>query len=434
MSAGGSGDNQSIIDSTISYLLEKYSVTGTRIGWLMISSIFVDAWDLYAITLFGTAIEKALGASPALFGLAAAATQGGAIVGTVSGGWLTDKIGRRKSFLLTMVILTVFAALQAFSTNIYELIGLRFVLGYPIGMDIAVGYAYIMEYMRKGDREVMGNRWQMAFAAGDLAGAIVGLILLELLVPPSVAWRLVLGLGAVWALIILFLRIGIPESVMWMVKQGKFREAKRLAEKTMNDPLPMLPDTDVQIPKPKLREFIRVLRRDPTTWRIAVFGWLTNWCQSYEAAPFGLLLAYFLSYYGISTLKGSIEWTAVFYAFGLLSGVVWPQLLPRLGHRNFQIITYGLMVIALVIGLYSVLSQNYTVLLAEIPFWGFAQFGPAQSGMTISSMIAPPEYRGTASGFAYQFVKWPYFIGYILTPPRPGRARVPFQRAHRSHH
>jgi len=63
MSAGGSGDNQSIIDSTISYLLEKYSVTGTRIGWLMISSIFVDAWDLYAITLFGTAIEKALGAS-----------------------------------------------------------------------------------------------------------------------------------------------------------------------------------------------------------------------------------------------------------------------------------------------------------------------------------------------------------------------------------
>jgi MFS family permease len=138
MSAGGSGDNQSIIDSTISYLLEKYSVTGTRIGWLMISSIFVDAWDLYAITLFGTAIEKALGASPALFGLAAAATQGGAIVGTVSGGWLTDKIGRRKSFLLTMVILTVFAALQAFSTNIYELIGLRFGIpdrhGYSSGL------------------------------------------------------------------------------------------------------------------------------------------------------------------------------------------------------------------------------------------------------------------------------------------------------------
>jgi len=416
MSEGESRDYQSIIGSTISYLLEKYNITGTRIGWLMIASIFVDAWDLYSITLFGTAIEKALSAPPVLFGLAAAATQGGAIVGTVTGGWLTDKIGRRKAFLLTMIILTVFAVSQAFVTNIGELIGLRFVLGYPIGMDIAVGYTYIMEYMKKGNREVMGNRWQIAFAAGDLAGALGALILIYLLVPPSIDWRIVLGLGAVWALVILFLRLGIPESVMWLVGQGKFREAKRLAEKTLNDPLSMLPDIDPQIPKVKLRNFIRILRRDSATWRTAVFGWLTNWCQSYEAAPFGLLLAYFLSYYKITSLIGSIEWTALFYTFGLLSGVIWPQLLPRLGHRNFQIIGYTMTTIAISIGLYAVLARNYTVLLYDVPYMGFAMFTPSQSGMTISSMVATPEYRGTATGFAYQFVKWPYFIGYIITP------------------
>jgi len=416
MSAGGSGDYQSLIRSAMGYLIEKYHVTGTTVGWLMIASIFVDAWDFYAITLFGTTIAKALSAPPVLVGLALAATQGGAIVGTVTGGWLTDKIGRRASFLLTMIILTVFAAAQAFATDIYQLIALRFVLGYPLGMDIAVGYTYIMEYMARGYREVMGNRWQIAFATGDLTSALAALILLELLVPSTIAWRIVLGLGAVWAIIILILRSRIPESVMWLVKQGKFREAKRLAQKYLNDPLPMLPDMDVQIPKPKLRQFIRVLRRDRITWRTALFGWLTNWSQAAEAAPFGLLLAYFLEYFKITTVTGAIGWTALFYSFGLLAGIIWPQLLPRLGHRNFQIIGYGMTTVALSLGLYSVLTHDYTVLLADVPFMGFALFTPSQTGMTISSMVAPPEYRGTASGFAYQFVKWPYFVGYTITP------------------
>jgi MFS family permease len=270
--------------------------------------------------------------------------------------------------------------------------------------------------MARGFREVMGNRWQIAFAAGDLTSALVALILLELLVPPTIAWRIVLGLGAVWAIIILILRSRVPESVMWLVKQGKFREAKRLAQKYLNDPLSMLPDMDIQIPKPKLRQFIRVLRRDRITWRTALFGWLSNWCQAAEAAPFGLLLAYFLEYFKITTTIGAIGWTALFYFFGLLSAIIWPQLLPRLGQRNFQIIGYGMATVALLLGLYSVLTHDYTVLLADVPFMGFAIFTPSQTGMTISSMVAPPEYRGTASGFAYQFVKWPYFVGYTIVP------------------
>jgi len=412
-----STDYNDLMNKAISYLIEKHSVTGYRIGMLMIASIFVDAWDLYAITLFGTTIEQVLHTTPVLFGLAAAATQGGAIVGTISGGWLTDKIGRRPSFILTMVILTLFAVLQAFSQNIWQLIFFRFILGYPIGMDIAVGYTYIMEYVKKGTREVMGNFWQAAFASGDLAGAAVAYYLVISHIPYSMAWRWILGLGGLWAIIILILRLGIPESVMWEIKQGHFKRAKELSLKTYNDPLTMLPEVDVKLPKPKLREWFAFARKDPIRWRGVVFGWLTNWSQSAEAAPFGLILAYFLAYFKITTVLGSIMWTMVFYAMGLVSSIVWPLLLPKIGHKKFQIITYGLMVIVLSIALYAVLTKTWIILLYLLPLWGFAQFGPAQSGMTISSMVAPPEFKGTASGFAYQFVKWPYFIFYIIVPP-----------------
>jgi len=399
----------------ISYLLEKYHGLAAWIGWIMIASIFVDAWDWYAITLFGVPIEHALHTTPFWFGFAAAATQGGAIIGALTGGPVADKIGRRASFLMTVLIMTVIAAAQAFATNIYQLVTLRWILGYPLGMDIAIGYSYIMEYMPIGWREVQGNRWQIAFGAGDILSALISLALILWLVPPELAWRIVLGLGGLWAFIIFLFRTKVPESVIWLVAQGKFKDAKELAKRIMNDELAMLPPVNVQF-KPKLRAFIADLRKDRIKWRTATFGWLSNWCQAAEAAPFGLLIGYFLSYFHITTFVGAAMWTSVFYAFGLFAGIIWPHFLPKLGHRKFQIIGFSLALLANAIGLYAVVAKNYAILLGELPFLGFALFTPSQSGMTLSSMTPSPEYKGTASGFAYQFVKWPYFVGYTIIP------------------
>ena len=399
----------------ISYLLEKYHGLAAWIGWIMIASIFVDAWDWYAITLFGVPIERVLHTTPFWFGFAAAATQGGAVIGAVTGGPVTDKIGRRAAFTLTVLIMTIIAVAQAFVTNIYQLVALRWILGYPLGMDIAVGYTYIMEYMPIGWREIQGNRWQIAFGAGDMLSALVSLALILWLVPPEFAWRIVLALGGLWAFIIFLFRLKVPESVIWLVAQGKFKDAKEMAKRLLNDELPMLPPINVEF-KPKLRAFIADLRRDRIKWRTATFGWLSNWCQAAEAAPFGLLIGYFLSYFHITTFLWATIWTVIFYALGLFAGIIWPQFLPKLGHRKFQIIGYSLTTIALAIGLYSVVTKDYAILLGDLPFMGFALFTPSQSGMTLSSMTPSPEYKGTASGFAYQFVKWPYFISWLVIP------------------
>src|SRR6476646_7701415 len=149
---------QQAIDGAVRHLVTNYSPKGNKVGWLMMASILVEAWDLYSIAFVLIFIKEQYNPDPLMLGLAAAGTQGGALIGALLGGWLSDKIGRRVMFLATMIMFIVVALLQAFVTSVGWLVVVRFVLGIPLGSDISTGYTYIMESMPKGTREVMGNR------------------------------------------------------------------------------------------------------------------------------------------------------------------------------------------------------------------------------------------------------------------------------------
>ena len=138
------------MDDAVQHLVAKYSPKGSRIGWLMMASILVEAWDLYSIAFVLIFINQQFHPGPLLLGLAAAATQGGAVVGALLGGWLADKIGRRVMFLSTMIMFIVFALAQAFVPNVVWLVIVRLILGMPLGSDISNGYTYIMEFDAEG--------------------------------------------------------------------------------------------------------------------------------------------------------------------------------------------------------------------------------------------------------------------------------------------
>src|SRR3954451_22022084 len=237
--------HQAAIDGAVRHLVQNYSPKGNRVGWLMMASILVEAWDLYSIAFVLIFIKEQFNPDPLMLGLAAAGTQGGALIGALLGGWLSDKIGRRVMFLVTMVMFIVLALAQAFVPNVTWLIVVRFLLGVPLGSDISTGYTYIMESMAKGEREVMGNRWQFMFAVGEVL--TIGVIVLFLLIDINheTLWRVTLGLGALPALVILIMRHDVPETAVWLVQQGRFREAKEVARQMYNDDLKMLPDQDV---------------------------------------------------------------------------------------------------------------------------------------------------------------------------------------------
>ena len=222
--------HQAVMDRAVSYLVTNYNPKGRLIGWLMIASILVEAWDLYSIAFVLIFIREIFHPSPAMLGLAAAGTQGGAVIGALLGGWLSDKIGRRRVFLSTMGMFVIFAIAQAFAPNMVWLVVIRFILGIPLGSDISNGYTYIMESMPRGEREVMGNRWQFMFAVGEVLTLAVIAVFIIADLPHDIIWRVTLGLGAVPAAVIFILRHDLPETAVWLIRHGRFQEAKAVTK------------------------------------------------------------------------------------------------------------------------------------------------------------------------------------------------------------
>ena len=407
---------QPAMDRAVRHLVTNYNPKGNRVGWLMMSSILVEAWDLYSIAFVLVFIRDQYHPDPLLLGLAAAATQGGALVGALLGGWLSDRIGRRIMFLSTMIMFIIFAVLQAFVTSVGWLVVVRLILGIPLGSDISNGYTYIMESMPKGAREVMGNRWQFMFAVGEVATLAVIAVFLVADMPHELVWRVTLGLGAVPAAVILLLRHDLPETAVWLVRRGRFREAKAVSRSMYADDLTMLPDEDVTVPRPHASEFLRDLRRDPIRWRATIYGWVACFCQGSEFSTFGFYLPVLFVTLGVTSVLGTDLVTMGLYCLAAVSGWVGPLLTPKIGHRGIGIAGFGIVLVALLAAAAAIYTGNTLVLpfAAALMLWG--HYWDASNCMTIPTMVARPQYRGTASGFAYMFVKLPSFLAIFLFP------------------
>jgi MFS family permease len=407
---------KSAMDAAVRYLVVNYSPKGARVGWLMMASILVEAWDLYGIAFVLIFIREQYHPNPLLLGLAGAGTQGGAVIGALFGGWLADKIGRRFMFLATMVLFIVLALAQAFVSSIVALVVIRFFLGIPLGSDISTGYTYIMEAMAKGEREVMGNRWQFMFAVGQVMTLAVICVFLVFDLNHELVWRVTLGLGALPALIIFILRHDLPETAIWLVRQGRLREAKQVAIEMYNDPLDMLPNEDVEVAKLRATDFLVDTRKDPIRWRATLYGWIACFAQGSEFSTFAFYLPVLFVMVGVSSILGTTMVTMTLYVVAAISGWVGPLLTPRIGHRGISIAGFSIVFVSLLVAAAALYTGNKAVLpfAAATMLWG--HYWDASNCMTIPSLVAKPEYRGTASGFAYVFVKLPSFFAIFLFP------------------
>jgi MFS family permease len=404
------------MDEAVRYLITAYNPKGNRVGWLMMSSILVEAWDLYSIAFVLVFIRDQYHPDPLLLGLAAAGTQGGALIGALLGGWLSDRIGRRVMFLATMIMFIIFALVQAFVTSVGWLVVVRLILGIPLGSDISNGYTYIMDSMPKGKREVMGNRWQFMFAIGEVLTLAVIAVFLIIDMPHELVWRVTLGLGAVPAFIILVMRHDLPETAVWLIRHGRFREAKKVSMQMYGDPLAMLPDEDFVIPKPNPWIFLADMRKDPIRWRATIYGWIACFAQGSEFSTFAFYLPVLFVTVGVSSILGTDLVTMALYVIAAISGWVGPMITPRIGQRGISIAGFAIVLVSLLAAAWALYTGHKEVLpfAAAAMLWG--HYWDASNCMTIPTLVAKPEYRGTASGFAYMFVKLPSFLAIFLFP------------------
>ncbi len=409
-------------DEATRHLLNKPgTVSSTQGGWMMIATILIEAWDLYAIAFVLIFIKADFNPTAAQLGLTTAAVQGGALIGAVLGGVFADHFGRKKVFVATMILFIVLAIAQAFVRDVWELIIVRLLIGIPLGSDISNGYAYIMESMSKGKREEMGSRWQFMFGLGEVFSILVITVLYVAGMNHSLLWRLALALGAVPAAVLLLGRLNLPETPLSLIQRGQFAKAKEVSQRLFDDPLDMLPAQDLKLAKPKLGDFLRVIWADPIKRRASIFAWISNACQGAEFAAWGFYLPVILVLSGVGVsesgnLTGSNVVTALIFCLATVSGYVAPLMLPKIGHRGVAMWGFGLAFLGLILGGIAIQNDWKAVIVigACILMWG--HYWDASNGMTIASMVAPTRFRATASGFGYVFVKAASFFGAFVFP------------------
>lgn len=213
-----------------------------RLPWSRFHRLVVVAlgitWilDGLEVTLAGS-VAAALQTSPRLqltaeqVGLTGSAYLAGAVLGSLFFGHLTDRLGRKKLFNVTLGIYLVATAATAFSWDFYSFLLFRFLTGAGIGGEYSAINSAIQELIPARLRGRIDLAINGSFWIGAAGGALLSVWLLDPdVLDPDMGWRLAFGSGAMLGLVILFLRRFLPESPRWLMIHGKPREAEGVVE------------------------------------------------------------------------------------------------------------------------------------------------------------------------------------------------------------
>jgi sugar porter (SP) family MFS transporter len=156
----------------------------------------------------------------------------GAAAGALMAGPLTDRFGRKSLLIVDAAIYAVGAILSAVTPDAAVLLSARTLIGLAIGADSAIATAYIAEYAPRERRGSLAMLQQWMITVGILFSYLVALLIYRLM-PGHAAnldWRLILGIGAIPAIIGLVLRFEMPESPRWLLRKGKYEQAQKAFE------------------------------------------------------------------------------------------------------------------------------------------------------------------------------------------------------------
>jgi MFS transporter, SP family, arabinose:H+ symporter len=153
----------------------------------------------------------------------------GAAVGAFAAGPLTDRFGRKSLLIADAAIYAIGALLSAVTINEAMLLTSRTLIGLAVGADSAIATAYIAEFAPAGRRGQLSIIQQWMITVGIFASYMVALAVFAIAPQEAtgVDWRVILGLGAVPAIIAVLLRAKMPESPRWLLHKGRVEDARR---------------------------------------------------------------------------------------------------------------------------------------------------------------------------------------------------------------
>jgi MFS family permease len=182
----------------------------------------------------------------------------GAVIGALMFGYLTDRLGRRRLFFITLATYALATVASAFSWGFASFAVFRFFTGLGIGGEYAAINSAVDELIPGRLRGTVDLIVNGTFWLGATAGSLIAMFLLSGHVPATYGWRLAFGVGGALALGVVALRIFVPESPRWLMLRGREKEADKIIDgieaKVSNDGARELPKPEGDPLKIKVRD------------------------------------------------------------------------------------------------------------------------------------------------------------------------------------
>ncbi|MGH3170434.1 MAG: MFS transporter [Trebonia sp.] len=399
--------------SSLGAQLDEAALNKTHMRTVLVAGMgfFADAYDLFVIGIVSTLLKGQWHLDSTQLAMLNAVMLGAAFLGALTLGRVADLVGRARVYWVIAVAMVIASLGSALAPSLGVLIAFRFLLGFGVGGNYPVSAVLMTENANRKDRGKLVGLVFSTQALGLIVGPLIALALLGGGVSSGLTWRLLLGLGAVPAALVVWLRRKLPES-------PRYTAQKQAAQKQPGNTMP-----NNEVPNAAALKQVIGLKAFLTNRRFLVLLAGTSGCW--------FLLDY--AYYGntistpqivalISPNASATTTIAIQLAIFVVAAVPGYALgiarMDRIGHRKLQLLGFTMMgacfaVIGLVPGMTT----------AVIPFmiaygisYFFSEFGPNLTTFVLPGELFPGPVRATAHGIAAGTGKLGACIGVFLFP------------------
>lgn len=197
---------------------QRNTFTASFLGWTL------DAFDFFLVTFVTVRVAKDFRVALPLVLFAVTLTLIMRPLGALIFGILAERFGRRLPLMIDIIFYSIIELLTAFSPNYTIFLILRALFGIGMGGEWGLGASLAMESLPTESRGFFSGVLQQGYAFGYLIAAIVYYVVFLLVPTPSLAWRVMFAVGVLPALLVVFIRLGVPESPVWEHQQTLHRE------------------------------------------------------------------------------------------------------------------------------------------------------------------------------------------------------------------
>ncbi len=418
--------------------LDESPITRTMwLLWLLSAGLIaLDGFDFFIIGVAIPFLQQDFGLDAVAIGAVATAAVAGSLVGSLTLGPITDRVGRQLMLIVDVAIFVIATAGTALAWNAASLIAFRFLVGIGIGADYPISVSYITENVpaRFRGRMVIG-----AFtfqAVGALLGAVTGLITITVfrtLYPDTsamaiqYAWRWMLGVGVLLAVVVAIVRLSFSlESPRYYISRGEYEEASAAATQLLETDITITPETEppVSTERPTLGTLFSQAHRRRTA--LAALPWFLQDIATYGVGIFTPAIIARLALANETDFMvremGSAKGSAVVDVFLILGFLCAILLVEKLGRIRLQVIGF----VGMAVGLSILAASSWLpsgsqgeILLVIIGFLVFnllMNAGPNATTFLLSGEVFPTSIRATGAGFAAAFAKAGAVLGTFVLP------------------